>query len=460
MKRNSNVVKMKSRRGINIGVVIFLFILIYIGISVYFYLTKSHLSIYEVQEAALAQDNIAKGVIVRNETIVRTDNAGYVNYFYTDGARVAKDTYLYTIDETKTYYDTLSNADVSERITENGAASVRSTIASFREKFNMNEYSAVSDFQTALINTIVNLNQVGMTDQVDQLLNVSELPSTFHVVTAVQSGIISYHVDSLCGLTLNDISEETFTSEYEDGDAKLYDVIEKDGAVCSMIDDGTWYIVCQLDQTQYESVKDLSTISIVIQDDGFSLDVPVEIIQKDSLYFAKLTLSKYMIRYYDKRFLSIELNWQVSNGYKIPVSAITTKEFYLVPNEFFMYGGDTGNIGITIENIDSKTNEVTYEFKECAIYYDDGVYSYIDTDQFSLGDNLFSVDGEYYSLSIKESLQGVYNVNKGYAMFRRIEPLYQNDDYCIVAKNTQYGLSLYDHIALVAATAVDAGIIY
>jgi len=460
VKRNSNVVKMKSRRGINIGVVIFVFILIYIGISLYFYLTKSHLSIYEVQEAALAQDNITTGVIVRDETIIRTDTAGYVNYFYSDGARVSKDTYLYTIDETKSYYDALSNADISERIDSDGAESIRNAITSFRNDFSMNNYSAVSDFQTNLLDTIQNLNQGGMTLQVDSLLNTADLPSSFHVTTSPQTGIISYHVDSLCGLTVDEVNEDTFTDTYETGDVRAYDVIEKDGAVCSIIDDGTWYIVCQLDQTQYDAVKDLSTISIVIQKDGFDLTVPVEVIKNDSTYYAKLTLTKYMIRYYDERFLSLELNWQVSNGYKIPTSSITSKEFFLVPNEFFMYGGDSGNIGLTIENTDNKTNEVTYDFTECTIYYDDGVYSYIDTEHFSLGDVLFSVDGEYYTLDIKESLEGVYNVNKGYAVFRRIEPLYQNDDYCIVAKNTLYGISLYDHIALDADTAVDAGIIY
>ena len=45
-------------------------------------------------------------------------------------------------------------------------------------------------------------------------------------------------------------------------------------------------------------------------------------------------------------------------------------------------------------------------------------------------------------------------------MFRRIEVLYENEEYCIVKNGTQYGLSVYDHIALDGKTAVEQKIIY
>ena len=46
------------------------------------------------------------------------------------------------------------------------------------------------------------------------------------------------------------------------------------------------------------------------------------------------------------------------------------------------------------------------------------------------------------------SLKGVYNINKGYAVFKQINILSENDEYAIVETKTRYGLSLYDHIAL------------
>ena len=46
------------------------------------------------------------------------------------------------------------------------------------------------------------------------------------------------------------------------------------------------------------------------------------------------------------------------------------------------------------------------------------------------------------------SLTGVYNINKGYAVFKQISILSQNDNYSIVDPKTDYGIALYDHIAL------------
>ena len=47
-----------------------------------------------------------------------------------------------------------------------------------------------------------------------------------------------------------------------------------------------------------------------------------------------------------------------------------------------------------------------------------------------------------------DELIGVYNINKGYAVFKQINIMSQNEDYAIVETKTSYGLSLYDHIAL------------
>jgi hypothetical protein len=46
------------------------------------------------------------------------------------------------------------------------------------------------------------------------------------------------------------------------------------------------------------------------------------------------------------------------------------------------------------------------------------------------------------------SLIGVYNINKGYAVFKQINIMYENEDYAIVEQKTSYGIALYDHIAL------------
>ena len=76
-------------------------------------------------------------------------------------------------------------------------------------------------------------------------------------------------------------------------------------------------------------------------------------------------------------------------------------------------------------------------------------YCYISTDNFSTGDMIILPDSnERFRVAEKETLTGVYNVNRGYASFRYINIIDENNEYCIAEKNVYYSLRTYDHIAL------------
>ena len=83
-------------------------------------------------------------------------------------------------------------------------------------------------------------------------------------------------------------------------------------------------------------------------------------------------------------------------------------------------------------------------------------------EDISSGDKLVKADSSetYVVGADTATLKGVYNVNKGYAVFKRIEPLEKANDYCIIRKNSSYGLSVYDHIVLDAETVNEGQLIY
>ena len=64
-----------------------------------------------------------------------------------------------------------------------------------------------------------------------------------------------------------------------------------------------------------------------------------------------------------------------------------------------------------------------------------------------------------YQIGQTASLKGVYNINKGYSVFKQIEVLDSNDEYCTVKKNMKYGLSVYDHIVLDASIIEKEGVL-
>ena len=89
-----------------------------------------------------------------------------------------------------------------------------------------------------------------------------------------------------------------------------------------------------------------------------------------------------------------------------------------------MKGGDSDADGLLVSST-NKNGKTTTEFVSPTIYYTTDDYYYIDSENVT-----------------------VYNVNKGYAVFKQIDILYQSKEYTIVKTGTSYGISLYDHIAL------------
>ena len=67
---------------------------------------------------------------------------------------------------------------------------------------------------------------------------------------------------------------------------------------------------------------------------------------------------------------------------------------------------------------------------------------------------------ETYPLKAAKSLKGVYNINKGYAVFKQIEILCESDEYYIVKAGNDYSLTNYDHIALDGDTVTENSVVF
>ena len=163
-----------------------------------------------------------------------------------------------------------------------------------------------------------------------------------------------------------------------------------------------------------------------------------------------------MVTYVSDRFLDIELILNDETGLKIPNSSIVEKEFFLIEEDYITEGGN-GNDSV-IRQCYKEDGTISSEVVETSVYsYDEneGMY-YVDATILNAGDVLYKTDSqETYTVSKRATLIGVYNMNKGYADFKQINILYQNDEYSIVKANTRYGLNVYDYIVLDAASVSD-----
>ena len=164
-----------------------------------------------------------------------------------------------------------------------------------------------------------------------------------------------------------------------------------------------------------------------------------------------------MVTFATDRFLDVELIVEDETGLKIPKSSIVQKEFFLIPEEYVIPGGNNGGDSIMRQTV-LEDGTISSEVLEIEVYYfdDETKEYYLDSSILNSGDNIYKLDSqETFTVSKRATLTGVYNINKGYADFKQITILYENDEYAIVEPNMKYSLSVYDYIVLNAETVKD-----
>jgi hypothetical protein len=461
LSNQNKVVKFKKRRGINIGIIVFLILFLYVAINVYIYLTKDQLSIYEVHEGTTAVDNKITGIILREEKLVYSKSAGYISYFQREGTKVAKDSSIYSVDENGQIYNVLESNDVKVKITDRDNAEIRHDIRAFQDKYSDSNFSTVYNFKENSQSTALDLLNNTVINEGTTLKDNTGSALALNMVSSSESGIISYYTDSYESVTPESVSEDSFhTESYKRTNLRTTEMMTKDSPVYKLITSDTWKVVLPLTKSQYDSISESKRIKFTILEDEFKMSADLSFITKDSIYYAVLTMDKYMTNYLEERFLEVELDFNSVEGLKIPVTALVEKDFYLIPKDYFCYGADSQDRGV-IKKLYSKTGDISYPFVKADTYYVDGSNEYVDTSLFEAGTvlQLPEASGEY-TLSKTSQLLGVYNVNQGYAVFKRVEILYQDEEYCIISDDTTNGLSAYDQIALDGSNAIDQAIIY
>ena len=149
------------------------------------------------------------------------------------------------------------------------------------------------------------------------------------------------------------------------------------------------------------------------------------------------------------RFVDIEIQSNEERGLKVPNSAITTGEFFLVPKEY-VFEGTNGQLGVLLSvYTGSSSNSQGTRFIPAVPYSETDQEYYIDNSVLRDGEIIERPNStDQYTLGKKETLIGVYYINKGYPDFRQVHVIMENNDYSIVTPNELYGLQEHDYIVL------------
>ena len=455
----------------NIATLLFGALFIYMLIPVLLYITSTHVTSYQVTAGPLSRNPVCTALAVRDEEVVSADSPGYIRYYAREGMKVRKGGNVYALSDTKNV-----KADIT--LSKDQLEQVRTRIADFSNNFSGTDfYDAYSFkyemqgliFQQASSQGTAPADAVEDQDEVDSDVTVIRGSMTFGnqvVHTSPSAGLVIYSTDGYEGKTVEDLTEEDFNQKaYEkkdlltDGQAKAGDAVYK------LVKDDNWTLMVPLSDKLAAKLADRKSIKVKFLKDGETQTGQLSIMNVGNQKVAKITLKNGMVRYASDRFLKIELVINTQSGLKIPMSSIVTKEFYIIPSSFLTKGGNENSAGFLRETA-TKGGDKTTEFVSATIYkntaeenQDDEVsddtegtaaqdgYCYVDKQTFQDGDVLYKPETqETFVVGEIDYLEGVYSMNKGYAVFRQIDIIDQNEEYCIVRPNTSYGLEAFDRI--------------
>ena len=457
------IAKYRRPLNLNIGMLIFAAIFVYVIVCVFMYFRTDHIVGYSVVEGSLSSNSIFRGIALRTEDVVTGNDAGYVNYFAREGERVASGDLVYTIDETGRLTDYIQTSESGENsLSDADLSELKTEITAFTNRFDRTEFSDVYNFKYNVEGTVFKLSNYNILENVNNLNDVSG-NSFINLRYAPESGIVTYYIDGYEELKLEDMTAELFDQKNYDKNHLVNNTLVAGGdALYKLSTNEDWSIVIQVDdeklvaeliEKEYVEVKFLKNqytswgkVDVYTNDEGDT--------------FVSLTFTNSMITFCTDRFIDIELLLEDEKGLKIPNSAIVEKEFFIVPKEYLTKGGNSGSDGVLLETYDEDGN-VTTAFVATTIYDATDTEYYLDDSVLQPGNYIVKPEStEKYAISKTGSLIGVYNINKGYADFKEVNVLYDNEEYSIVKSNTVYGLNVYDYIVLDASTVNDNQFIY
>lgn len=459
---NGNVRAYKKPINLNIGMIFFAVILIYIIICVYMFFSQKQIYGYEVKNGSLSESNVYEAIALRDEVVINSAHSGYINYFAKESERAGAYQLVCTIDESGQILDLMNNADSSEvLLSENDLLEIRNQVSDFAGSFQKNSFVSTYDFKFNVQGSVLKLANSNLLSNISDLYSAS-IGNSINVCNAPQSGIVIYSVDGFEEYTSSDITKEWFEKEnYTKTQLINNDIVESGQPIFKLSTNENWRLLFPLEKERAQELLEEEYVKVkFLKNQNESWGKVSVITGLDNETYVELTFTNSMITFATDRYVDIELITDVETGLKVPNSSIVEKEFFLLPTDFVEKNGSSGDMGVLRETYNDD-GSIVPEFIPVNIYNEENDEYYVDDSVLRIGDKLLKTDStETFTVSKAGTLVGVYNINKGYADFKQIQILNQNDEYSIIKSNTNYGLIAYDHIVLDAESVDEDEFIY
>lgn len=427
------------------------------------YFTSKHVIGYEVKTGSLSVSNVYEGIALRDELVITSEQAGYVNYYAREGEKAGCGNIICALDESGQLQDLInkSSADGESSLSEQDLSEIKNEMINFVSSFDASNFSTAYDFKFGIEGTVLKYANQNLLTNLNEL-NAQYNNGMVNLVTAPESGIVLYSIDGFEEKTAEEVDASWFDkTQYEKTQLISNSIVDEGDALYKLTDNERWSIIIPVERERAEELLEAEYVRVKFLKNQYESWGRVELIDgQDGNTYVQLHFTNSMVTFATDRFVDVELITDTQSGLKVPNSAIIEKQFFLIPMDYVTTGGINGTTVVLRETYaedGSKGNEVI----PVSIYAEvDGEY-YINDDELRVGDRIDKPDSvDSYTISKVSNLTGVYNINKGYADFKQIQVLNSNDEYSIIKSNTEYGLVAFDYIVLDAESVETDEFIY
>ncbi len=448
MSKDKKIVNFPKSNNRTIGIFIVIVIFIYVVYHLFTYITKENITIYEVSQGTISSDKDYNALAIRDESVVYADNNGSIVYLANNVGRVGVKSPIYALDTTGNVLNNINTDSINlNNISPYNLSKLEATINSYVIDYSNNNFSKVYSFKADLASQLNQIHSLTALDSMSDVVAQATNNGTFRLVYASEPGVIVYSTDGYEGINLDNYNSDAFnTSNLTVNNLKSQENVVAGQQIYKIIKSDIWHLILPVDANLAKSLSDDNYVEIRFLDDNVDTWCEMYIEEKAGQNYLVLTLNDSMERYAANRFIHVKILDSDIVGLKIPNSSIVSKEFFTIPKSCFYSGESSSDLGLIVKGA-TAGNDM---YINPTIYYETDDYYYIDSEKVEEGSTIITANSnETYTVgSQKASLKGVYNVNKGFAVFKQINIKLQNADYAIVESGTNYGIALYDHIVL------------
>ena len=450
MADSKKIIPYRKKRIINVGVIIFLLVFFYLILILVKFATRKQIRYNEVVEGSMSENKTHTGLILRDESVQVSPDGGYINIYMRDGKRAAVGSRVYSLDATGDLKKLMeASAGKEDTISDSSVIEMKKKLSNFTSNYSDSDFEYVYDTKYLLDNAASEYSNLINIENIDNISNENGL--SLNVITSPYSGEISYAMDDIAEKKEEDLTKSDFdTSKHPISYIKNEQLIEAETKVYRIVNSESWSIYFEFEKGEEELYAEKKALTVKFKSNGLTLTGDYSVVEtKDGYSLGKLTFDKYMVQFISNRYAEFDIKSSVVNGLKIPSKCVLEKDFYTIPVEYMAKGGDGVSDGFYKQVDKDGTTSTVFVPEDIIKITDTNCYISTENKDIASGDKLIKPDSnEIFEVSNKEKLLGVYNINKGFTVFKNIDILGSNKEFYIVDKVTKYGLKVYDHILL------------